>query len=1314
MKYNLIKNIFVKYLINKTILILLVILCYTPVEIYGYKHITTENGLSNNRTFSVKKDNDGFVWFSTRSGIDRYDGSSIIQYNLLDNGNQDVTGRINKLINDKDGIIWAYTNYGHIFKYDKIQNKYVLILNVGNNFKNEDIYIRGVLFIDKNNFFVYGTFGLWVYNLKSKLLTKTLITDDVTIVGEIKPNEYAIGTIKGLYISNFSINKNNIKNLKNEFVGIKERVQFVKYEKNNNFIIIGTYNGKLLVYDITSKKNREDLSISGISIRDIESYANKLYIATDGKGLVCLNKDDMKSLNFNPNFGNEKYDENSNSLYDIFIDDNRLWISSYNGIFLYDNNQPSFNFIQTDNYRSYSDNGVNAVLEDSHGNLWIGTNHGIGRYNTKTNKWNYLFNNKSGYTILALCEDVNGDIWAGGALSRESAVCIDSRTLEIKSKLEFPNNETNVNTSKIYTIYSDTENNLWFGGLDNYLTKYNPITTKRQQYNLMFVNKIIEYNKNLLVATTHGLFVLNRSNDTFEDFLPAIKIKSKLQNYIFTMFIDNREILWLGTEAGLLKYDKSKNELNVFGKNEKTLSNNIHSILSDSRNRLWLSTDNGLICFDPANNDFTRYGTEEGLPDEKFKIRSGVRQNNGNLLFGTSKGILKFIPENINKLKVTNKIFLTEFELFYKPTNASDKNSPLHDVLDQTKSIILKHNQNTFAIGFSNINFTNPHSSKFEWMLEGYDENWISLTNDSFKAYYTNVQPGKYTFKVRLVDEGNYNETNIRSIPIEVLPPIWETVIAKIIYLIALLALLWIILQYIKSKIEKRTFAGKVQFFINTAHELKSPITLIKGPVSELKQSTNLNEDEQVLLNIASNNIDRLNRLVSQLLDLEKINLSVSKLVLYNKDVVSFIRNIIEPFQQPAFKKNISIVLNLPPHNIFLWFDYDKIEKIVNNLVSNALKYTMPNGTINVSLNVGQKEWYFEITDTGIGIPEKAQKDIFKPFYRAENALITKEPGTGIGLLLTEKLVTQHGGLLTFSSIEGKGSTFKVTFPIHYSDFDKKKFVRIDSEMDHIFEVVDDGISIGENSDSKPLIVIVEDNPGIRILLKQTLKDKYRVKEAENGIEAIKMVKTFYPELIITDIMMSGMNGYNLCKLIKTDVETSHIPVIILTVLDDKEDIIKGYEYGADNYITKPFDSATLRLTVGNTIFTRQSLRNNLILSLNEDVTDELTTNPLDKAFIDEAISIIDKNISDFDFSIDKLCREMAMSRSSFYNKLKVLTNESPNEFIRLVRLNRAASMLKEKKYTITEIAYSVGIGDVKYFSTAFKKRYGVSPSKYP
>lgn len=1283
------------------------------------KHISTHNGLSSERTFSIEKDTKGFMWISTRFGIDRYDGSNTKHYSLIDQtGANDLTGRINIVEKDKSGKIWAYTSFGQIFVYDELSDSFRLKINLAGKF-SDPLLLNGILFPRPDTMVIFGSFGILIYNTKSgNILPVGYFSGTYIFTVEYFENHhFVVATDKGTYVGQIDT-KSKWKH-KND-INIHERVQCIYYEKFDSTLLLGTFSGKLFVYSM-KKNSLEDLNFNfRTSIRTIKCYNNTIYIGTGGAGLVTINRYSRKK--------EETYESStlsslylvSYSFYDLLFEENRLWLAtSSDGVYLLDENIPDFRIIDSQPHdKRDKTNSLNTFLEDSEGNLWFGTNDGVLRYDVKRNSWIQLLKKNirddiSRYNAIALCEDNEGNIWVGGPMSGLVSI-INKKTLKINEKYYFEANLDMFIKGQIYSIFKDSEGNIWLGGLHGLLTRFNPRTGKIRRYNIKSVNTITEYSNTIMVGTVRGLYFVNKKDDSFVQALSIEKLQSALLAHINVIYQDKDGIIWLGSEGGLMHYNRSTNELKIFSKADGMNSKSVFGMLADKRNRLWISTEKELGYYDPTEENFTWFGIEEGLNDQRFSPRSQFQRQNGELLFGTSNGIVSFVPEKIDHLKIKSNLILTDFSVNYQSIHSSTHEHILDTSIYEATHLKLKYNQNTFSFGFTTINFTNPNRTKFEWMLKGYDTDWIKGI-DAKNAYYTNIPPGTYKFIIRAINSNDDREIGRKTVVIDITPPLWGTVWAKIFYFLIFIGLSWLIIDFTKQRLEKRSNSEKIRFFTNTAHELKTPVSLIKAPLHKLQEKEKLSPEGETLLNLVVKNTNRLNNLVLQLLDFQKTEISNVKLYVCEKELTSYIREKLDVFKELVEEKNIKLSLILNTEAVNVWFDEEKMDKILNNLLSNAFKYTPKNGEIKVVVSQDKNNWVLEIRDNGIGIPEKLQKEVFKLFYRADNAVNSTETGSGIGLLLTKNLVKLQGGTIVLDSVEGVGTVFTVKFPLGMKHFSKNKTVFVERQSGSNMNANNNAKPADTRSDKKTSVLLVEDNDELRYFLSQCLVDKYIIHEAANGKEGVKLAKVVLPELIISDVMMPEMNGYELCKQIKENKETSHIPVILLTALDDKSNILKGYELGADNYISKPFDTNILLLTIDNTISTRQALRRNLMLPLEKGQENEpkLVTNEFDKVFLDEVISIIDKNILNSEFAINDLCCEMAMSRTSFYNKMKIITNQSPNEFIRLVRLNRAAKLLKDGYDSITEVASLTGFGDVKYFSTAFKKHFGVSPKKY-
>lgn len=601
-------------------------------------------------------------------------------------------------------------------------------------------------------------------------------------------------------------------------------------------------------------------------------------------------------------------------------------------------------------------------------------------------------------------------------------------------------------------------------------------------------------------------------------------------------------------------------------------------------------------------------------------------------------------------------------------------------------------------------------------MLEGFDESWFTI-DEGNTISYTNISPGNYTFRLKAINRDTKELIDERSIDINIKPPFWKSGWAYLIYFILFLAVLKLVLQYIKSMMEKRYSKEKIQFFTNMAHDIRTPVTLIKAPLNDLLENENLSEKGITALDIAARNAEKLSLLVTQLMDFQKADMASLRLIVSKHELKNYILEKKVLYKVEAERKNINLTAEISFDSLHVWFDREKMDKIINNLLSNAIKYTNSEGSIRIKVSQDEKNWHLSITDTGIGIPVSEQKYLFKRFFRAHNAINSKETGSGIGLLLTKELVKLHEGTIDFSSKENVGTEFKLTFKKGKDFFQEKETLKAymieENEDIAATDIAPDNEKEPEVNDEriKAKILIVEDNDDMRLYLKNNLSEQYTIAEASDGQEALENIEIINPDLVISDNLMPRMNGIDFCMKLKNSMETSHIPVILLTALSDKEDVLKGLDCGADDYIIKPFDITILKAKIRNILQNRETLKKLFAVSEGAEATLEYT-NPLDKEFIEKAVRLIEENLDEPSFSTNELSAGMSMSRSSFFNKLKALTGQGPNDFIRTIRLNKAKELLLTKQYNVFETSIMTGFSDAKYFSTAFKKQFGISPSK--
>ena len=745
---------------------------------------------------------------------------------------------------------------------------------------------------------------------------------------------------------------------------------------------------------------------------------------------------------------------------------------------------------------------------------------------------------------------------------------------------------------------------------------------------------------------------------------------------------------------------------------------------------------------------------------------SYTRLQNGDFIYGSTNGAVRFNPGNFTRHIYQAPLLFTSFEVPQKSLEETlEKKIQFNQMLHAGKTIQLNYNDNSFLISFISISYQYQQDIQYSYQLVGFEQNWSAPTSE-LSVRYTNIPPGDYTFHVKSMSKNGGQQLDEQIIRIHIAQPYWNTALAWIIYILSLAGITYFVWRFFANKMEKKHFSDKIQFFINTAHDIRTPVTLIMAPLGDLSKEEGLSTEGKRYLQIARKNTEKLYNLITQLLDFQKADTTLLTLQVSEYDLKSYLQEKVLSFQSLCESKRIRVQLQWTDAPVSLWMDKDKGDKIFDNLFSNAIKYTPVGGEITVIVEQNDKKIYIKVKDNGIGIPRKAQRYIFSNFYRAENAVNSKETGSGIGLLLTRRLMRLHKGHISFISNEGEGSTFLLTFRkgsrhlAKYIVSDKAASSHtlsteaalksgstsqttpattlgnsMGAAMGTAIEIAIESTDSSDSSDnmdnqqensSKERIMIVEDNDELRFYLRKTFEQTYFVVDKPDGESALEYLKEKSVELIISDVMMPGIQGDELCRLLKSDFTTSHIPVLLLTAKTEKDAILEGLESGADDYLTKPFDTEILKTKIKGVLqnrkimrefFLSQSLSSTHVSKCEEKnrKEEEECTNCLsamDKEFMQRCTQLVTDNLADADFTINQLCRELALSRTLFYEKLKALTGQAPNEFIKLIRMNEAANLLKQQ-VPVQEVALLVGFTDAKYFSTAFKKHFGVSPSKY-
>ncbi|MGL5785646.1 MAG: response regulator [Bacteroidales bacterium] len=1281
-------------------------------------NLTYENGVSDRVTYNIQKDQNGFIWIATRHGIDKFDGEKIKNYSISFSRKYE-NEKIRGVIYDNQSHIYAYTTK-NIHRYDEGKDCFYPIAPLSFIKEKRNTLALTTMHFDKTNYVWAGTTkGLFYSNdLVSwheitELDSLAIYTIEEGINGDIW-----VGTSAGVKIikknnDNYYIKENPLPDKLSKY-----RIQSIFYDELTNMAWIGTFQNGLYRITHTDDENysaEKILSIQ-IPIRSITKMNNThIWIGTDGSGIIELNSLHGKLIN---NYS-EKYSSNlqlaSNSIYQILNDGDKVWLVGYaSGIQLY-NQRNLYNHIYEyipGNNNSLCNKHINAICEDENGKIWFGSNCGISIFDPASGNWEHILQTPENSTlgmecsvILSLHESPDY-IWAGGYST--NLIRINKNTLK-SEYIQTPHKNTSENKTFIYSIEVDNKNDIWFGGNIERLTRYTPSANTFKQYPVTGISKIAQQNDSvLLISCTKGIIAFNKNTESFQqiDFI-STSCKQSKQGYPFVKTFyadpDDQNILWIGTENdGVFKYSFKTDSAEQITMRNGLSSDYIHGIIRDRYGRIWISTLKGLNCLNPSSGLIDNYYTSDGIISEAFKNNGHCLLKSNRIIWSTGEGCMDMTLENLNmKYSARLNLIFTDFHVVYERVLTDNEKSFLSTPINNTKEIILPYNENSFSLSFLNVEPSQQRPVLYSWKLDGFNDDW-SVPAVEHKAIYTNLPSGKYTFRVKVFSNNSSKDIAERSLVVIVKAPLWKTWPAYLIYLILLSVILYFALRYWRNRLEQINSEERIRFFINMAHDIRTPITLIKAPLNELDQEK-LSEEGKQALSLARVNLEKLFNLVTQLLDFQKADNKSLKLIIEKTELNSFIENSTTPFSHLAKEKNIHFSYIRLPEAEEGWIDRSKLSAILQNLLSNAIKYTPAGGNVELSSVIRDGKLIITVTDDGIGIPDKAQGMLFGQFYRAPNAVNSKETGSGIGLMLTHKLTQIHLGKIFFSSKENIGSSFTVEIPVTKESYSK----------DVIYTVQQD--SFDENSEQKKgtdSLLIVEDNDELRGYLSKYLSRSYHVIAVSGAKDALNEVKSNSFDLIISDIMMPDMDGLELCRILKNNIETSHIPVILLTSLAERADIIRGLKLGANDYITKPFDMDILESRIRSILHNKALLRKKFFdRTAFNDEDDSFCEK--DKLFMKEVIDFIESNLENEEFTIDTLTTEMAMSRSVLYKKIKSLTGSNPKDLIKEMKMKKAAELLRENKYSIHEIAYLTGFPNAKYFSTAFKKYYGVTPTGF-
>ena len=1305
----------------------------TNFTVYRHKP-DNQATLQVNEILALHEDKAGNLWVGTGGGsLSLYDRQKDAFINFPAGGPNEIDhGVILSLCSDYLGKIWI-GHYGGINILDP-QTKAITRLYTAPNVAFTKT--SHCVFEDSQHQIWIGTDeGLFLYNPLTKLLTNflhnpgdlsSLNGNEVLTIVEDKLHNIWVGTTEGL-----------------------SRLQprgksFINYKHNA----------------------AKQLSLSNDIVNDLAlDEENKLWIATGaGLNILDIRTGEIIQVTANPRKVNSL---TTNTINSLFIDWQGIyWIGNHSGgINRYDKNLNLFNLIRSNPFdqQGLMTPKVTAFAEAGNGEMFIGTDGGgVSLFDPKTSTFQQFgLKSKQPSTgnrlaIMALKVTQNKQLLVG--TFSDGLFVADPSTARYQQLMQGANADE-LNSNAIFCITEDRRGNRWVGtngeginvlnSANKVITRYtpNPKTTRDIKLPINgYIRDIIEdRNGNFWIATHGGGIAYFQPAPG--KFTIYTTVNSHLPNdQVQTLLEDSHGNIWVGTlGGGLALLNQLTKQFTVISESEGLLNNNVYKLLEDRNGLLWISTNKGLSNYDQERKKISNYYYHNGVLQDNFVHGSGLRTSGGYLYFGGLDGFNFFNPENLKKNNNIPAVLIIDLKISNKSVEPS-ADGPIQENISITKKIDLDYKQN-FALSFVGLSFTAPEQNQYAYKLEGFEKDW-NYVGSATTAVYTNLDPGEYTFRVRASNNDGIWNTAGTSIKIYVHPPLWRTNYAYAFYLMVFIGSILYIrhrgIQKIKRKYilaEEKARAErerkeskrlheldqlKIRFLTNLSHEFRTPISLILGPVEMLlSQDTNRQSSNQ--LQIIKRNGKRLLNLVNQLLDFRKMEENELKLHLSQGELVSFVREVFDSFKDLAERKKIDFIFTSRIERFPTQFDHDKIERILFNILSNAFKFTLEGGKVSLEmerleeLSDQTKTWIaIKVNDSGIGIPEDEKEKVFKRFFQAITTASILNQGTGLGLSISKEFVRMQGGTVEVESEVGKGSTFSIQIPFLPLEGSKESFETQNKRQEAEALPEEQKVFMadaGRNDDVKdwpamPSVLLVEDNEDFRFYLKDNLRLHYKVFEAANGKEGWQKTLAEHPQLIVSDISMPVMDGIELCRKIKSDKRTHHIPVVLLTALTGEEDQIKGLETGANDYITKPFNYEVLNAKIKNLLVLNQSLKNAYTKQIRV-LTPEIKVESANEQLLHNIMLYIEENLTDTQLSVVNLSKHVGMSRSSLYSKLLELTGQTPIEFIRSVKLDKAAVLLEKSHMNIAQIAYSVGFTTPKYFAKSFKEKFNMLPSEY-
>ncbi|WP_448701386.1 two-component regulator propeller domain-containing protein [Mucilaginibacter sp. AW1-3] len=1294
-----------------------------PVLTYFSKDQQGDLRIKGDRVNFHRISKNGWMWVGSGGGLDalvRRDDGTYVKVKFDAASDRELSNTKFNCMAEGSRAIYFGTANGRLVIYDKVQRTFVSEQITGG------VSVNDVCILAENQIYL-STSGEGLINFNPVTRQKT----------PIKPNDHAV------YHSLF-----------------KDRSGQIWIEPDGNGV--DKYNPQTgVIKSFSQKPDYPSLSRGYHLYTDVNGI---LWVSMRGGGFGYYDAaaDKVEYFFDEPGSPFQKFSNVINALY--FDPSGIMWLSGKDGgVFKIAPLANGFNYIQPAvKPRSRSENDVRAMMQDLKGRFWVCTMDGLVHVYDHKAEIN-VFANKSNHIgfVYSITQDSKGNVWMGtkgDGLFKATPVNSSQTSYTVSQYRNISGDKNSLSSDKVYSVIEDHKGRIWvgtFGGGLNLLVANGSSYQFRHCFNTFhnypyplakMVRDICEDNDgNIWVVSGNGVLVFDGNQQVNDDYRFIIYKKiagdpnSLATDHVQYICKDNKGQLWLGSFGGGISkiivnnHDISNVKFKTITTTQGLPNDVVLSMVADNQNNVWIATAAGLACLDAKTETFRNYDPFEASIKTNFSEATCLKAADGTLLFGCLDGYISFKPGEIGTHHLPANMVLTNMQVSYKNVIPGVENSPLKYTVNETRSVTLNHDQNAISIDYTVLDYRDFSKISYSYKLENFDTTW-HIVNDMHKAIYTNLPPGTYTFRVRGYSNDLFSNVPEKALQIIIRSPLYLTWWAYLTYLVLAAVVIWLTGNIVttmiglrnKVEVERQLTEVKLSFFTNISHELRTPLTLISNPLEELSETETLSEKGREYFKIINRNVARMIRFTNQLLDFRKVQSGKMQLNIVKTDLNLLVGETGAYFATAAKEKNIQYNIRIPEATVFTWIDPEKIEIIVYNLLSNAFKFSPDGKNLTLSLSESDGgEWIkIAVQDEGKGVAPEQLETIFELYHEDQSANDKHLKGTGIGLALARGLAQSHKGNLSAHLNSTGGMTFILELRQGCDHFsleelgEAAQFVAtgvLNEEQVQVPEVITETAT----DTSRPTVLVVEDDPDLRNFLENKLNNYYQVVTATNGFEGLNMAKSSYPDIVISDVMMPEMDGIQMLDAIKHDHNVSHIPVILLTAKSSVESRINGLKYGADFYLTKPFNNALLLAAIGNLLHSRKKLFERFTADQPDKTfnwgkeSDLPVMTSKDETFLEDVIKIVEQKLGDQDFNIDDVASEIGMSRTTFFRKLKSLTSLSPVEFMRELRLKRSKQILDTGKYTISEAGYMAGFNSLAYFSTCFRDKYQISPSAY-